>query len=161
MRLFHPHPILTRRFAPHSKTYEEVLPEVKAYHDSLNIPFGHWQFDSWFYPKDGPVDHGGGGGGVTNWTADPSIFPSGMANINEVRKGAPTFPPLFLASLTRHSSQLLDDMPTIMHNRQWSASSDYVKNWEFEWFIDDETQIAIPKDPAAFFTRFFQEQKGW
>lgn len=33
--------------------YEEVLPKVKAYHDSIGVPFGHWQFDSWFYPKVG------------------------------------------------------------------------------------------------------------
>ena len=32
-------------------TYEDVLPQVKAYHDSIGVPFGHWQFDSWFYPK--------------------------------------------------------------------------------------------------------------
>ncbi len=61
--------------------YEEVLPNVKAYHDGLGVPFGHWQFDSWFYPKDGNVSSGGGGGAVTNWTAMPSVFPSGMANI--------------------------------------------------------------------------------
>ena len=48
------------------QSYEEVLPKVKAYHDALGVRFGHWQFDSWFYPKDGGVDPGGGGGGVTN-----------------------------------------------------------------------------------------------
>ena len=32
-------------------TYMEVLPKVKAYHDDIGVPFGHWQFDSWFYPK--------------------------------------------------------------------------------------------------------------
>ena len=26
------------------------------------------RFDSWFYPKDGKVDPGGGGGAVVNWT---------------------------------------------------------------------------------------------
>ena len=26
------------------------------------------RFDSWFYPKDGKVDPGGGGGAVINWT---------------------------------------------------------------------------------------------
>jgi hypothetical protein len=31
-----------------SATYEEVLPKVKAYHDAIAVPFGHWQFDSWF-----------------------------------------------------------------------------------------------------------------
>ena len=28
-------------------SYETVLPKVKAYHDSIGVPFGHWQFDSW------------------------------------------------------------------------------------------------------------------
>ena len=27
-------------------SYESVLPKVKAYHDSIGVPFGHWQFDS-------------------------------------------------------------------------------------------------------------------
>ena len=63
-----------RRQAPngsyvYARSYEEVLPEVKASHDAAGVPFGHWQFDSWFYPKDGNVTAGGGGGGVTNWTA--------------------------------------------------------------------------------------------
>ena len=49
-----------------SKSYMDVLPQVKKYHDKLNVPFGHWQFDSWFYPKDGGVAPGGGGGAVTN-----------------------------------------------------------------------------------------------
>ena len=56
-----------------------MLPKVKAYHEQIGVPFRHWQFDSWFYPKDGGVNAGGGGGAVTNWTADPKIFPRGMA----------------------------------------------------------------------------------
>ena len=55
----------------------EVLPKVKAYHDDIGIPFGHWQFDSWFYPKDGRVDSGGGGGAVTNWTNGGCALPGG------------------------------------------------------------------------------------
>ena len=55
----------------YAHTYEEVLPKVKASHDAAGVPFGHWQFDSWFYPKDGAVTGGGGGGGVTNWCPPP------------------------------------------------------------------------------------------
>jgi len=120
-----------------NETYEEVLPRVKAYHDRIGVPFGHWQFDSWFYPKDGGVNHGGGGGAVTNWTALPSVFPSGMAGIN----------------------QLLGGMPTVMHNRQWSIKSDYIKNEPFEWYVSPKA--AVPKDPQAFFTWFFKQQEGW
>lgn len=123
--------------------YEEVLPKVKAYHDDIGIPFAHWQFDSWFYPKDGGVNPGGGGGAVTNWTADPSIFPHGMAYIQ--RQLGKTQPD--------------GKMPTVMHNRQWSDKSDYIKNLpQFQWY---ESKFAVPKDPEAFFDWFFQQQPGW
>jgi len=117
-------------------TYEEVLPKVKAYHESLGVPFRHWQFDSWFYPKDGDVDPGGGGGAVTNWTALPSVFPTGMANIQ---------------------SKL--GLPMVMHNRQWSIKSDYIKQEPFKWYSSQKA--SVPVDPAAFFAYFFQQQQGW
>lgn len=117
-------------------TYEDVLPVVKAYHDKIGVPFGHWQFDSWFYPKDGGVSPGGGGGAVTNWTAMPSVFPSGMAHIGEIL-----------------------NVPIVMHNRQWSPVSDYVKHLSFEWYLSEKA--AVPKDPAAFFAYFFDQQSGW
>ena len=122
----------------YNQSYEEVLPKVKKSHDAAGVPFGHWQFDSWFYPKDATVGPGGGGGGVTNWTADPRIFPSGMAAINKA----------------------LDGMPMVMHNRQWSPNSDYIKNLAFTW--QTGPKWAIPDDPAAFFTWFFTtQQQGW
>ena len=121
-----------------NETYEQVLPKVKAYHDSIGVRFGHWQFDSWFYPKDGGVAPGGGGGGVTNWTALPSVFPSGMSAIQ---------------------SRL--NLPIVMHNRQWSKISDYVKDPKlpFKWLSGP--QWAIPEDPDAFFGWFFEQQQGW
>lgn len=119
-----------------NETYEETLPKVKAYHDSLGVPFKHWQFDSWFYPKDGKVDPGGGGGAVVNWTALPSVFPHGMAYIQ---------------------SKL--QVPMVMHNRQWSPTSDYVKHEPFKWHLSEKA--AIPEDPEAFFRWFFTQQEGW
>jgi len=124
-------------------TYEEVLPKVKAYHDSLGVPFGHWQFDSWFYPKDGSVNAGGGGGSVLNWTSMDSVFPSGMAAIQQ-KLG----------------------VPMVMHNRQWSDKSDYVKNWpEIKWYgpkdSAEPSEFAMAVDPAQFFTKFFTQQEGW
>ncbi|CAE7625695.1 unnamed protein product [Symbiodinium sp. KB8] len=119
-----------------NETYEEVLPKVKEYHDSLGIPFKHWQFDSWFYPKDGKVDPGGGGGAVVNWTALPSVFPHGMAYIQ---------------------SKL--GVPMVMHNRQWSPTSDYVKHEPFKWYTSPKA--AVPEDPEAFFRWFFTQQEGW
>jgi len=124
-------------------TYEEVLPKVKAYHDEIGVPFHHWQFDSWFYPKDGSVNAGGGGGSVINWTAMPSVFPSGMAAIQDKLK-----------------------VPIVMHNRQWGDNSDYVKNWtDIKWYgpkdSPEPSKYAIPEDPTQFFTKFFTQQDGW
>lgn len=119
-----------------NESYEEVLPKVKAYHDSIGVPFRHWQFDSWFYPKDGGVSASGGGGAVVNWTAMPSVFPNGMAYIQ---------------------SKL--GVPIVMHNRQWSPKSDYIKNEPYKWY--KSTKAAVPEDPSAFFKDFFQQQEGW
>lgn len=124
-----------------SASYLEILPRVLAYHAALGVPFRHWQFDSWFYPKDGDVLPGGGGGAVTNWTSLGAVFPSsrpggGMADIQSILR-----------------------MPMVMHNRQWSSRSDYIRNLPFEWYTSE--CCAVPKDPAAFFDWFFKQQEGW
>eukprot|EP01063_Lacrimia_lanifica_P006557 TRINITY_DN1403_c2_g1_i1.p1 TRINITY_DN1403_c2_g1~~TRINITY_DN1403_c2_g1_i1.p1 ORF type:complete len:750 (+),score=268.71 TRINITY_DN1403_c2_g1_i1:63-2312(+) len=129
-------------------TYEAVLPQVKASHDELGVPFGHWQFDSWFYPKDGKVAPGGGGGAVTNWTAmdgtnGPFVFTS-MAHIQQL-----------LSKNTTGGA-----MPMVMHNRQWSPESDYIHNWtDIQWY--KSAKAAIPHDPHKFFQRFFTTMEGW
>ena len=117
-----------------SKTYMEVLPEVKAYHDKIGIPFKHWQFDSWFIQKIIIVGPGGGGGAVTNWTNMESVFPDD--NVTGVN------------GMVEIQNKL--QLP-IVYNRQWSLS-DYIKNLKFEWYISKEA--AVPKDPKAFFNWF-------
>jgi hypothetical protein len=52
------------------------------------------------------------------------------------------------------------NLPTVMHNRQWSPQSDYIKNLpQFTWY--SSKHAAIPTDPPAFFTWFFKQQEGW
>ena len=93
----------------HHRQCIQVLPKVKAWHDAVGVPFGHWQFDSWFYKKDGPVFRGGA---VLNWTAAPDVFPHGIAHMQ---------------SLLR--------VPLVMHNRMWSVKSDYIAHVpEFAWY---------------------------
>jgi len=88
--------------------------------------------------QDEEVSPGGKGGAVTNWTSLASVFPSGMAHIQE----------------------LLGGMPMIMHNRQWSTQSDYVTRWtDLPWYSSE--LAAVPVDPKAFFERFFTQQQEW
>lgn len=161
-----------------SLSYEQVLPQVKAYHDQIGVPFGHWQFDSWFYPKDGSVSPGGGGGGVTNWTAMPSVFPSGMAAIQVASSPVPARRPARTAPcaqsdpaspFTTHvclrcvvlqytcTQAKLGGMPMVMHNRQWSPHSDYIRRLpQFHWYKGPKW--AVPAEPEAFFDWFFHQQ---
>merc|ERR1719272_2067746 len=74
---------------------------------------------------------------MTSWTALDSVFPSGMEHIQD-----------------------LLGLPTIMHNRQWSPKSDYIKQWtDIEWYIS--SKCAVPMDPVKFFDRFFSQQENW
>ena len=84
-----------------------------------------------------------GGGSVVNWTAMPSVFPSGMAAIQDKLK-----------------------LPMVMHNRQWSDKSDYVKHWtDIKWYGPDDSaepsKFAMAVDPEQFFTKFFTTEDGW
>ena len=36
-------------------------------------------------------------------------------------------------------------VPMVMHNRQWSITSDYIKNEPFAWYTDKKA--AVPKVP--------------
>ena len=99
---------------------------------SLTLPHGYSQFLTFRI-----LNHT-----VTNWTADPAIFPHGMAYIQQLlAKNMPD-----------------GKMPTVMHNRQWSDKSDYIKNLDFKWY---ESKFAVPEDPEAFFHWFFKQQEGW
>jgi hypothetical protein len=139
-------------------SYEEVLPKVHASHKEAGLHFGHWQFDSWWYPKEGAdgTYASNGGGGVMNWTALPDVFPHGMAAIN----------------------QALGGVPMVMHNRQWSPDSAYVRtdclghgchwlggNYTSQTIITDSEKggdkFSAPVNASDFFTWFFEQQPQW
>ena len=86
------------------------------------------------------MNKGGGGGAVTNWTSMDTVFPSGMVAFQDSIK-----------------------LPMIMHNRQWSKISDYIKHWsnqkDMGWYIGPK--FAIPQNPEKFFNKFFTQQVGW
>ena len=122
----------------YNQSYEEVLPKVKASHDAAGVPFGHWQFDSWFYPKDATVGPGGGGGGVT-LDRRPSDLPVGNGGDQQ---GA------------RRDADGDAQPPVVAHSRTTS------RHLAFTWHTG--SKAGDPRRPAAFFTWFFTtQQQGW
>lgn len=54
--------------------YGQTLVSVKKYADRVGIPYSYVLLDSWWYYK-------GQNGGVSNWTAMPSVFPGGIESL--------------------------------------------------------------------------------
>jgi hypothetical protein len=102
-----------------NETFESTLYKVKDYALTEEIPFRFMWLDSWWYFK----DHGPYGGGTVNWTAMPSVFPSGLVDL--------------------HTNL---EWPFIAHNRFWSPNTTYAtKNGGNYNFILEE-QFALPTE---------------
>lgn len=93
--------------------YEQTLEAVIKYANDENIPYHGMLLDSWWYFKDQNL-------AVTNWTAMPSVFPSGL----------PTF--------AEHVQ-----MPFIAHNRWWSPHSQYAQQngGSYQWYIEGDYSL--------------------
>lgn len=89
------------RTAP-GASYEQTIVGLAEYARAARLPFAYWLADSWWYYKEHP------GGGVTNWTARPEVFPSGLASVY-ARTG----------------------LAVQAHNRFWSAKTNYTRDFKF------------------------------
>jgi len=119
-------------FTEHGKNYEDTMIDVKAYADSVGIPYRHWLADSWWYYK-------GDQGGVKNWTAMSSIFPHGLDYVYN-KTG----------------------WPVVGHNRYWSANTDYAKQngGQYDFYIDKESEYAVPLT-QDFWDMLMETSKKW
>eukprot|EP01006_Ploeotia_vitrea_P025487 TRINITY_DN58345_c0_g2_i1.p1 TRINITY_DN58345_c0_g2~~TRINITY_DN58345_c0_g2_i1.p1 ORF type:complete len:748 (-),score=61.40 TRINITY_DN58345_c0_g2_i1:94-2337(-) len=114
-----------------NKTYEQTLLDVKKYADSLKLPYKYILLDSWWYFK-GPH------GGVTQWTAMPSIFPHN------------------LTWFYNHTGWRIQG-----HNRYWSPKTPYAKQNGGPWeFIIEGDRMALPVQ-QDFWTWLLGASKEW
>lgn len=99
-------------------TYQDTILAVKAYADSVKLPYKHWLMDSWWYYQ-------GDGGGVTNWTARPDIFPGGTAAVTAQTKWG-----------------------IVAHNRFWADNNVYAtqNGGDYQFIIERQSSggLAIP-----------------
>eukprot|EP01060_Flectonema_neradi_P022739 TRINITY_DN3096_c3_g1_i1.p1 TRINITY_DN3096_c3_g1~~TRINITY_DN3096_c3_g1_i1.p1 ORF type:complete len:744 (+),score=133.13 TRINITY_DN3096_c3_g1_i1:75-2306(+) len=98
------------------KNYQQTIKDIKKYSESAELPYKYWLMDSWWYFKSQ-------GGAVKNWTAMPSIFPDGIANV----------------TASTH-------WPIVAHNRYWSGDTDYAKQNGGQYNFIVEDKHSIPND---------------
>ncbi|KAH8067431.1 hypothetical protein JL721_7542 [Aureococcus anophagefferens] len=109
-----------------NKTMEDTILDVHAYAEAAGIP-RYVLLDSWWYYQATDT------GGVTNWTARPDVFPSGMRHVRDAT-----------------------GWPIVAHNRYWSGETVYAKQngGDFDFIIEDVRggkhggSWAFPDDPA-------------
>lgn len=114
---------------------QDTLLAVKSEADSLGIPYGYFQIDSWWYFKEA---QSGGllSGGVLEWKPMPEMFPDGLAAFRDAL-----------------------GLPMIAHNRWVSPRSPYLQKYEFVMDGPD-AEMAIPTGPELF-GEFMQSCLEW
>ena len=98
-----------------NSTYEQTMYAVKAYADSLRIPYHYWLTDSRWYQQ-------GRDGGVTTWTPLPRFFSQG-------------FP-----AVTRNLGWRL-----VAHNRYFSAQTPYAKQngGQYDFVVQGNSSLPV------------------
>ena len=105
---FHsPHTLLSR-----------LSPLRRRYAKEKRIPYSYWLADSWWYYRGNTS-----GGGVTNWTARPDIFPDGFEYLTKTL-----------------------GWPVQGHNRFWDRQTVYAKQngGRYDFLFDMRSGYALP-----------------
>lgn len=103
---------------------EDTMLAVKEEADRIGVPYGYLQLDSWWYFK-APGVGLNPWGGVTSWTPQPEMFPSGLEAFQQEL-----------------------GLPLILHNRWFAPENDYEAEYDF---VEDEgPHMALPANRAVF-----------
>ncbi len=111
---------------------EDTLLAVKLEADALEIPYGYFQLDSWWYFKDGEAGLWPPAGLVL-WEPQPAKFPSG---------------------LTAFHNKL--GLPLVAHNRWFAVANGYQD--EFPFVVEES--MSLPTTGGVF-EKFMSDAKSW
>ena len=110
--------------------------DIASYAKAEGIPYKYWLADSWWYYKD---PDGPDGGGVTNWTARPDVFPHGLEYVYEQTGWA-----------------------VQGHNRFWSNKTTYAKeNGGTYDFLLDAGGYALPAEQRFWDDLLLSSRVKW
>eukprot|EP01043_Picozoa_sp_COSAG02_P034822 COSAG02_NODE_2457_length_8810_cov_4.343933_7_plen_1170_part_00 len=114
-------------------TYEDCLLAVKADAEARKIPFRYSQWDDWWMYQNG--GDGTGGHGLTNWTALPDVFPSGLTD--------------WLG------------LPLSLYSSAYSGENVWIKSGQFTWTIDPvDSGNVLPRGRAFYDSMFANGTKA-
>ena len=110
--------------------------DIASYAKAEGIPYRYWLADSWWYYKD---PDGPNGGGVTNWTARPDVFPHGLEYVYEQTGWA-----------------------VQGHNRFWSNKTTYAKENGGDYaFLLDAGGYALPAEQRFWDDLLLSSRVKW
>ncbi|CAF1513373.1 unnamed protein product, partial [Adineta ricciae] len=107
--------------------YEQTIIDV---YQQIHLPFHYLQLDSWWYYK-------GIGGGVTQYTPMPTIFPDGLQALH----------------------RRVENIPFAAHNRYWAFDTVYKQNYSFA--LDEVHGTALPIGNDSFWFDLFTQTHDW
>jgi hypothetical protein len=107
--------------------YEETMVNVRH---QIPLPFHYIQLDSWWYYK-------GIGGGVSQYTAMPDVFPDGLQVLH----------------------RRLENIPLAAHNRYWAYDTVYKQNYSFA--LDEGSGKSLPIGNDSFWIDLFTQTRDW
>lgn len=110
---------------------QETLLAVKQEAETLSIPYGSFQLDSWWYFKED--GSGFGPGGLLVWEPIPEMFPEGLSAFRE-----------------------LLGLPLTLHNRWFSPNSPYVEQYPFT----TNGEMSFPADGSVY-DHFASNAASW
>lgn len=122
--------------------YHETYVKIHEYVQEAEIPFGYYQFDSWWYPKANawlrrPLNLIFLKGGAIVWEPMKEMFPDGFEALQQVLQ-----------------------KPITCHGRWFAINSPYLKEYEFWTSTNLINKWAVPKS-SKFWIDIFGKTKGW
>jgi hypothetical protein len=148
--------------------YANTLLAVKQYLDSLGIPIGYMQLDSWWYPKGPAARWQGSGpqrGGIYTYTAAADLFPGGLAAFHQAL-GLPlvTHARWIDPSSPYHNGFAMSNN-VVIDPAYWRAIMAYLQSsgvvtYEQDWLSGPALANENLTDPRAFLTNMAAASAG-
>jgi hypothetical protein len=134
---------------------ENSLFAVRDEFANKGVPLGYAQLDSWFYPKGSSQSWNNGNGGIYLYTADPTLFPDGLASFQQ-QFGLPLITHArWIDSSSPYRTNYVMSGNVIVDPSYWTNRMAYLKSsgvitYEQDWLGVNGIPTMNLNDPPAY-----------